>query len=200
MGRKPKAINPKIPTKNVLRKEHPLQAPKVMFDGIPVGMAEYGGMQFDSAFGLPEKAGKNAKNVFEEKAGIDPSFGMRDYDVGFSNAFVKGQFDLGGRNSIISDDYEEPNDQNYGRQQKVPKLLEVKIGRGRRARLTDEELDEEEKRKRRREIFPESSFEDERFKELVAGSNPITPEESRQFKFGRGFRGKLTNIYGGGNR
>lgn len=169
--------------------KNPFEAPKELSIGIPVGEAEFGGLQFDSAFGL----GSKDKNPFSSKVGIDPNFGLgKGFNANYSKAFASQQFDFG-RSTMISNDFEEPSVATYERDSgvKEPTFLESLPTIGKRIPLTDEEADKKMKTKRKRELITDSGFENVRAKQLLAGDAPISANEDYQFKQGRGFRGQI---------
>ena len=163
-----------------------LEAPAEMFNGIqmkpklPVGLAEHAGLDFDSAFRI---GGKNAKDTFASKVGVDIGFGTKDYDIGFSKAFMQGEF-MSDQPALISQNYGEPSEYAMESQynKDVPNVIDAtkKIGIGKRIPLTDEE----ESKRRRREVIPRSGLADVRVKQLEAGSNFLSNEEQRLFEAG----------------
>jgi len=168
-----------------------LEAPKELSAGIPLGMAEVGGLQFDSAFGLG--GGEDPKNPFTSKIGIDPNFGLgKGFDVNFTKGFANQKFDFG-ESTMISNDYEEPSvdkfEEDYS--SSVPKLLESMPTIGKKIPLTDEEAEQNMKTKRKRELISDSGFENVRAKQLLAGDTPISADEAYNFQQGRGYRGQL---------
>jgi len=168
----------------------PFAAPKELSGGIKTqGLLESGGSKFDRNFGM----GKG--DLFNSKIGIDPNFGQGKFDVDFSSEFTKGDFtkhpsaiDPVEDDPFIEEDMEEQFfDEVEG---EVPTLLDSlpRIDEGTRIPLTDED-DRQMQTKRKRRI-KDSGFEDVRFKQLQAGGEALTPEEERNFKLGRAFRGQ----------
>jgi len=164
--------------------------------GIPTGLLERGGLKFDSQFGL----GKG--DLFKSKIGINPGFGLGDFDAGFSKDFAsqkfdvpKKSFDFSKSSTMISDDFEEPNDENifgqvkeaddgiFGDDDNVPTLLDsVKnLGDQKTIPLTDEDDDMS------REEKLEKKFINVRQQALETGGNPLSPEEKRNFEAGPKF-------------
>lgn len=171
----------KIPKKGVIQQN--ILAPKGMFDGIPVGLAEHYGLDFDGAFGLGKG---DAPKTFREKVGIDVNFGKQSFDVGFSKAFMEGEF-MEEEPALISQNYDEPSQYDMADQysKEVPNLIEStkKFSKGKRIPLTDEQ-EQRMSARRKREIAPRSKFVDDRVKEIQAGSNFLSPEEARLYESG----------------
>lgn len=168
---------------------NPFAAPKELSGGIKTGLLEDGGSKFDRNFGMGDG------DLFNSKIGIDPNFGQDKFDVDFSSEFTKGNFTEhpSAMDPVEEDEpaFAEDMEDNFfdEAEEAVPSLLDSlpRIDEG-RAALTDEEEDQEQTRRKRR--IKDSGFEDVRFKQLQAGGEALTPEEERNFKQGRGFRGQ----------
>lgn len=164
-----------------------IEAPMNVFGGVqmqpklPVGLAEHAGLDFDSAFGLGRL---NAPDEFASKVGIDPGFGRHDYDIGFTKAFMQGEFQQE-QPHLISNNYSEPNESNMV-SNSVPNVIEAskQLTIGKRIPLTDQEADEMKQRRRRREVSPRSALADIRVKEIQGGSNYLSGEEKRLYEAG----------------
>lgn len=158
--------------------------------GLQLGDAEMTGLQFDSVFGLDVKS--KSKNPFVDKIGIDKEFGLGKFNTDFSSKFINQEFDFG-ESTMISDDFEEPTEQNvlgdvdaiqdqvdspnvFGGND-VPTLLDSveKLGDAERIPLTDEDdgMTKDEKLTKK--------FLRIRQEALDTGGNPLTPEEASNF-------------------
>lgn len=175
--------------------KNPLEAPKELSGGIPIGEAEMYGMKFDAGFGLAEEG----SNPFSSKVGIDPNFGLGQYDASFSKGFAEQKFNIQsfgnsyGNSTMISDDYSEPNEAKFvsdfdrDMQKKVPALLDS-LPTGRRVPLTDGEsrpeaitrFDESDKKLSKNQKL-ERKYNRIRSEALATGANPLSPEEKRNF-------------------
>jgi len=159
--------------------------------GIPTGLLERGGLKFDSQFGL----GKG--DLFKSKIGLNPGFGLGKFDAGFSKDFASQKFDVPKKSfdfsktpTMISDDFEEPNDENIFGQVKetdddifgddVPSLLEGVKG------IEDSPLTDEDDDMSREEKL-ERKFIKVRQQALETGGNALSPEEQRNFEAGPKF-------------
>ena len=166
--------------------------------GIPTGLLERGGLGFDKQFGL----GKG--DLFKSKIGVDPGFGKGKFDVGFSEDFASQKFDIGPSKSfdfsktptMISDDFEEPNDENifgptketddniFGDDDDVPTLLDSVKNLGDSKTIPLDPLEEDEMS---REEKLERKFIKVRQESLATGGNALSPEEERNFEAGPKF-------------
>jgi len=188
--------------------------------GLQLGDAEISGFKFDSVFGLDAKS--KSKNPFVDKIGIDKEFGLGKFNTDFSKKFIDQEFDNGqgqsfdqsfdfGESTMISDDFEEPTEQNvlgdvdaiqdqvdspsvFGGND-VPTLLDSveSLGDAERIPLTDEDDDMSKDEKLTKKFLRI------RQEALETGGNPLTPEEASNFaqvkaqrNFGTTGRGRAT--------
>ena len=189
LGKKSKLPKPK--KVRALRELEGIKVPKEMGRGIPTGLLERGGNEFDKNFGLGKQ------KPFESKVGIDSDFGKNSFDTDFTKGFIDADFvnqpsaiDPVDPDVRIDDEMEDQFNQEFS--EEAPSLLDSipKINQGSKIPLTDEEAERAIRTKRKRERIPDSGFEDVRFKALESGGAPLSPEEQDLFNRGKGFRGQ----------
>lgn len=166
-----------IPKRGRKSQTQEIQIPGV-FNGIqmqpklPVGQAEHYGLDFDGAFGL---GNKSAPEQFKSKIGVNLGFGQGNYDIGFTKAFIRGEF-MNEQPALISNNYGEPSEMALQSEinKSVPTVIEgtKKLGLGKRIPLTDDQA----KRQRL-----ETKFRRVRAEALATGGNALNPTEKRDF-------------------